>query len=74
VPVAEVRSGAFRPGSVATASITIEGEPVQFRVFAVDRRWIAQGVWRGLAVELEGSGIQPTELELQLVRVVPTED
>ena len=72
VPVAEVRSGAFRPGSVATASITIEGEPVQFRVFAVDRRWIAHGVWRGFAVEVEGSGLQPTELALQLAHVVPT--
>jgi hypothetical protein len=66
VPVAAVRSGSFRPGLVATASIIIEGEPVQFRVFAVDRRWIAQGVWRGFAVEVEGSGLQPTEVALQL--------
>ena len=74
VPVAEVRSGAFRPGPVATVSTAIEGEPVEFRVFAVDGRWIAQGVWRGFAVELEGSGIQPTELALQLAPVVPTGD
>jgi hypothetical protein len=72
VPVADVRSGAFRPGSVTTASVAIEGEPVEFRVFAVDRRWIAQGVWRGFAVELEGSGIQPAELALQLAHSVPT--
>ena len=56
------------------ASITIEGEPVEFRVFAVDRRWIAQGMWRGFAVELEGSGIQPTELALQLAHAAPPGD
>jgi len=74
VPVAEVRSGAFQPGPVATVSIVIEGEPVEFRVFAVDGRWIAQGVWRGFAVELEGSGIQPAALALQLAHALPPAD
>lgn len=72
VPVAEVRSGAFRPGPVGAASIAIEGEPVEFRVFAVDCRWIAQGLWRGFAVELEGSGMQPANVALQLAHVVPS--
>jgi len=74
VPGADVRSGAFRPGPVRQASIAIEDKPVEFQVFAVGRRWLAQGLWRRFAVELEGSAIQPTNLALQLAHVVPTGD
>ena len=74
VPGAEVQSGAFRPERVRQASVPIEGEPVRFHIFTVGHRWLAQGWWRGLAVELEGSGIQPTDLALQLAHVVPAGD
>jgi hypothetical protein len=71
-PVANRRGGASRPGPVTTTSIAIEGEAVEFLVFAAGHRWIAQGVWRGSAVELEGSGIQPRDVALQLAQVIPT--
>jgi hypothetical protein len=66
VSVDTVRSGAFRANPVTTESITIEGEPVEFRVFAAGRRWLAQGIWRGFAVELQGSEIEPAGVALQL--------
>jgi hypothetical protein len=71
VPGADVRSGAFRPRPVRSVSVAIESEPVEFHVFAVGRRWMAQGVWRGFAVELEGSGLQPAGLALQIAQVPP---
>jgi hypothetical protein len=74
VPGAEVQSGAFRPERVRQVSIPIEGGPVRFHIFTVGHRWLAQGWWRGLAVELEGSGIQPTDLALQLAHEVPPAD
>jgi hypothetical protein len=74
VPVADARSGAFQPGPVETVSLAIEGEPVEFRVFAVERRWLAQGVWRGFAVELEGSGVEPASLALQVAHALPKAD
>ncbi|HEX5621660.1 MAG TPA: hypothetical protein VFX51_24760 [Solirubrobacteraceae bacterium] len=65
VPIADARSGAFQPAPVTTTSITIEGEPVEFRVFTVDDRWIAQGTWQGFTVEIEGSALEPTDVALR---------
>jgi hypothetical protein len=66
VPVPDVRGGAYQPPPVTSASIPIEGEPVDFRVFTAGARWIAQGIWRGFAVELEGSAIEPADVALRL--------
>ena len=71
VPIPEVRSGAFQPPPVTSVAIQIEGEPVDFRVFRVDARWIAQGHWRGFAVELEGTEIEPSNLALRLAPGAP---
>jgi len=74
VPVADLRNGAFRPKPAKTVPVVIEGEPVEFRVFAVDRRWLGQGVWRGFAVELEGCGLQATDLALRVAHALPEAD
>jgi hypothetical protein len=71
VPAADRPSGAFCWGAVASASIVVEGEPVEFQVHTVGRRWLGYGLWRGFAVELEGSGIQPADVALQLADVGP---
>lgn len=56
---------------VRHVAIEIAGSPIDFTVLERDAAWLAQGDWRGHAVQLEADHIVPAGLQLQPVTALP---